>query len=221
MDSVTITRLDNLFWMGRYIERVYQLISMYMDGYDKMIDVDDFCYMDICTALGIPNDYQSKEDFMERFAFDDTNCFSIISNSYRAYDNAMLIRDEISTKTLAYIHLAISEMERAKISSSPIYNLQQVLDHILAFWGCLDDEVDDEATRNTVKAGKRIERLDLYLRTKKPKSALEREMDRLTHRVDTTPLKYNKAAMKHVAAMIEDDPIDYEATLEKANSIFS
>ncbi len=220
MGTVTLAKLDNLYWLGRYIERVYQLISMYMDGYDRMIDDDGEYYFKICGALGIPNEYASAEDFTTRFAFDENNAYSIISNARRAYDNAMVIRDEISTKTLAYIHLAISRLNEAKISDSPIFSLQQVLDNILAFWGCLDDEVDDESTRNAVKAGKRIERLDLYLRTKKPRAELRREVDRLTHRIGTTNLKYNRAALMHVAAMIEDEPIDYGAILTKALEIF-
>ncbi len=220
MGTVTITKLNNLFWLGRYTERVYQLIQLYMDGYDRMIDEDDGCYADICTALGIPNDYNSAEDFIKRFGFDRENSYSIVANAYRAYDNAMVLRDEISTETLAYIHLAISRLNEAGESNAPMYLMQQVIDNILAFWGCLDDEVDDEATRNTVKVGKRIERLDLYLRLKKTREELEREIDRLSHRVGTTELSYNKAALMHTAAIIADDPIDYSAALSKAHSIF-
>lgn len=219
MGAVTVTKLDNLYWMGRYIERVYQLIGMYMDGYDSMIDADKQYYEKICNTLGIPNTYSSSEDFIKGFAFDTENSFSIISNAYRAYDNAMVIRDEITSKTLAYIHLAIAELNKAKNSSSPLFNLQQVLDNILAFWGCLDDLVDDESTRNTAKAGKRIERLDLYLRLRKPRKELEREIERLIHRIDTTTLKYNKAALKHAEALIAEETIDYATALFMVMSI--
>ncbi|MCD8391350.1 MAG: alpha-E domain-containing protein [Firmicutes bacterium] len=216
MGTVTIERLDNLFWLGRYIERVYQTIQLYMEGYDHMIDEDGAYYNEICEQLGIPNIYTSSEDFINSFGFDRNNSSSIISNAYRAYDNAMVMRDEISTKTLAYIHLVIANLEKAKNSVSPMLELQSVLDNILAFWGCLDDEVDEESTRNAVKVGKRIERLDLYLRAKKPREELVRETDRLEHRVKTTNLKYNKAALKHVSALIEDEPIDYREALSKA-----
>lgn len=213
MDTITVERLDNLYWLGRYIERAYQLIQMFMDGYDHMIDEDEQYYIHICETLGIPNNYASKEDFISSFGFDRENPYSIISNVYKAYDNAMVMRDEISTKTLAYIHLAISELEKAKRSSAPMFKLQRVLDNILAFWGCLDDEVDLESTRNSVKVGKRIERLDLFVRFKKPRAELQREVDRLIHRINTTNIKYNKAELMHVAAMVEDSPIDYQAIL--------
>ena len=48
---------------------------------------------------------------------------------------------------------------------------------------------------------------------------LAREIDRLAHRITTTTLIYSKAALMHTAAMIEEDPIDYEALLEKIPQI--
>ena len=41
MGTLTLGRSDNLFWLGRYIERAYQSIQLYMNGYDRMIDEDD------------------------------------------------------------------------------------------------------------------------------------------------------------------------------------
>ena len=40
-------------------------------------------------------------------------------------------------------------------------HFQKITDAILAFWGCVDDQIDDENTRNIIKIGKRVERLDL------------------------------------------------------------
>ena len=74
-------------------------------------------------------------------------------------------------------------------------------------------EVDDEAIRNAVKAGKRIERLDLFVRFRKPQPELVREANRLLHRIGTTSLKYNRSALMHVAAMVEEDPVNYEELL--------
>ena len=33
------------------------------------------------------------------------------------------------------------------------YDLQPVLDDLFAFWGCLDDNVEDEECRNIIKCG--------------------------------------------------------------------
>ena len=64
--------------------------------------------------------------------------------SHRAYDNAIVLRENISTEALSYIQLAIYEMCKAKESSAPLFELQHVLDEILAFWGNIDDRIDSE-----------------------------------------------------------------------------
>ena len=210
MDTVTLGKLDNLYWLGRYTERVYQSIEMYMKTYDRLIDQDSQYYKEECERMAIADTFESSRDFAWKIAFDETNPLSIMSSLVRAYDNAMIMRDEISTETLSYIHLAIAEMKRAIDSDAPLMELQNVVDMLYAFWGSLDDRMDNESARNTVKAGKRIERLDILLRRGADREDLEREMNRLVARIDSTELPYNRKAMLYAAAMIEDEDSDYE-----------
>lgn len=221
MGVITVEKTDHLFWLGRYIERAYTTLKQYIQGYDTMIDLDEEeYYLRLCEAMAIPDTYGSKEAFISGFGYDRSNSYSIISNIYHAYDNAMVIRDEIGTDTLAYIHMVIDMMEKAKTSSAPIFDLQRVIDNILAFWGSLDDEIDSEITRNTVKAGKRFERLDMYIRFKRSRQELMRELNRFEFRLERSYLTYKKAPLKHTDAMIEDDSIDYDALLEMVEKIF-
>ena len=210
MGTATLGKLDSLFWLGRYTERVYQSISMYREVYDRLIDQDADVYKQECERMGIPDTFESGADFAWKIAFDTSNPLSIISNLYRAYDNAMIMRDEISSETLAYIHLALAEMKRAKKSEAPLMELQNVEDLIFAFWGCLDDKVDNEGVRNTVKIGKRIERLDILLRRNADREDLLREVSRLVARIDTTELPYNRKALLYFAAMVEDEDAEYD-----------
>lgn len=71
------------------------------------------------------------------------------------------MREEIGSEALAYIQLAVYEMQKAKTSDAPLIELQQVMDELLTFWGVEDDSIENEHIRNLVKCGKRIERLDL------------------------------------------------------------
>ena len=210
MGTATLGKLDSLYWLGRYIERVYQSISMYRKMYDKLIDQDEEIYKQECELMGIPDTFGSAGEFAWSVAFDTENPLSIISNLYRAYDNAMVMRDEISSETLAYVHLALAEMKRGKTSEAPLMELQNVEDLIFAFWGCIDDKMDDEAARNTVKVGKRVERLDILTRRRADKADLLREVNRLIARIRTTGLPYNRKALLYAAAMIEDEESEYD-----------
>ena len=210
MGTVTLGKLDSLYWMGRYIERVYQSIGMYKETYDKLIDQDAEYFVQECERMGMQNTFESSMDFAWKIAFDTANPLSIISNLYRVYDNAMIMRDEITSESLAYVHLALAEMKRGKTSEAPLMELQNVEDLIFAFWGCIDDKVDDQGVRNTIKIGKHIERLDILLRRDADRSDLVREINRLMSRVDTTELPFNRKALLYTNAMIEDEDAEYE-----------
>ena len=210
MGTVTLGKLDSLYWMGRYIERVYQSINMYKMTYDKLIDQDAEYFKTECERMGIENTFESAMDFAWRIAFDTSHPLSIISNLYRVYDNAMIMRDEITSETLAYVQLAIAEMKRGRKSEAPLMELQNVEDLIFAFWGCIDDKVDDQGVRNTIKIGKHVERLDILLRRGAERSDLVREINRLMSRVDKTELPFNRKALLYTNAMIEDEDADYE-----------
>ena len=47
--------------------------------------------------------------------------------------------------------MAIYEMDAAGRSQAPVLHFQKIHDAILAFWGCVDDQIDDENTRNIIK----------------------------------------------------------------------
>ena len=71
-------------------------------------------------------------------------------------------------------------MNNAAKSNSPLIELQQVTDDLaFRFWGIVDDQIDADQIRNILKAGKRIERIDLYARLELEKKRLEREVRRM------------------------------------------
>ena len=38
MSHITTEKANQLFWLGRYVERVYTTVIEYFKGYDRMID---------------------------------------------------------------------------------------------------------------------------------------------------------------------------------------
>lgn len=201
MGSISLEKINGLYWMGRYTERVFTTMQVFNKIYDQMIDQDDFAYDDFCHRLTIPNIYTSKEDFIKRYLFDESNPDSLLANMLRAYDNAIIHREDISSEVLAYIHMALDVLKSNKDSLTPIWSLQPLTDYLFAFWGSVEDYVEEDI-RDIMKAGKLVERLDLYLRLGMDLSLVEREYCRLKARVNKLHVEYNKAALEQLSEII-------------------
>ncbi len=221
MGIISLDQVDHLYWLGRYTERVYTILKIYAKSFDLMIEEDEGIYHKFCGYLDIPDIYQSKEDFIRRYAFDESIPDSIISNLNRAYDNAIVLRETIGSDALSYVQLSIYAMNNAAKSNSPLIELQQVTDDLLSFWGIVDDQIDSDQIRNILKAGKRIERIDLYARLELEKKRLEREVRRMIPRVLRSGMKYNEQSLSAVSSLILEESLDYEGLITNVESIIS
>ncbi len=219
MGIISVEQVDHLYWLGRYTERVYTTLKIYSESFDRMIDESEDSYQKYCDSLDIPNIYESKEDFLKRYPFDISVPDSIISNLNRAYDNAIVLRETIGSEALSYIQLSIYAMNNASKSDAPLIDLQQIMDDLLSFWGLVDDQIDSEQIRNIIKAGKRIERIDLYARLEVDKSRLVREVHRMIPRVLRSGMKYDEASLSRVSTLINDSELDYESIISNVERI--
>lgn len=219
MGIISVEQVDHLYWLGRYTERVYTTLRFFFQSFDTMIDETIDSYQKFCASIDIPNIYTSKEDFLKRYPFDAENPDSIISNLNRAYDNAIVLRESIGSEALSYIQLAIYDMNKAALSKSPLIEMQYIMDHILAFWGIADDEIDSEQVRNMIKAGKRIERVDLYARLGMSGRELAREVHRMVPRVERSGLSYDRGKLERVRALVEDSQLDYYQIVSNVEAV--
>lgn len=209
MGIISVEQTDRLFWLGRYSERVYTTLRLYSESFDRLIDMDSYDYAEFCRRLDIPDVYGSKEKFKESYPFDEEDTNSILSNLLRAYDNAIVLREEIGSETLSYIQLAIYDMQKARISRAPLIEMQSVIDNLLAFWGIADDIIDSEQTRNIIKAGKRVERVDLFGRLQLPVANITREVHRLIPRIERSGIRYHEEGLERLKNLVETGEIDY------------
>ena len=209
MGIKSVMNTDRLFWLGRYSERVYTTLKLFSSSFDTLIEQREDDHRVFCESLEIPDIYRDKDDFIARYPFglDDPN--SIISNLYRAYDNAIELREEIGSETLSFIQMAIYEMKSAMRSEAPLLHFQKITDAILAFWGCADDQIDDENTRNIIKIGKRVERIDLYARLRRDRAVIRREIRRLSWRIRRTELIYSEAGLQRLQELADAPELDY------------
>ncbi len=217
MGIISLEQTNRLYWLGRYSERVYTTIRLYSKCYDDMIDDIGDNYADFSRMLEIPNIYRDKEDFNQRYGFDETDPNSILSNLMRAYDNAVVLREEIGSETLSYIQLAIYAINKAKISRAPLLELQNVEDNILAFWGIADDFIESETIRNIIRTGKRVERIDLYARLKLGVKELKSELRRMHTRLVSSGMSYDRVCLDSLIVLIEH--IDETAEVDYAGIV--
>lgn len=221
MGIISVEQVEHLYWLGRYTERVYTTLKIYSESFDRMIDESEDSYQKYCDSLDIPNIYESKEDFLKRYPFDISVPDSIISNLNRAYDNAIVLRETIGSEALSYIQLSIYAMNNASVSDAPLIDLQQIMDDLLSFWGLVDDQIDSDQIRNIIKAGKRIERIDLYARLEVEKPRLVREVRRMIPRVLRSGMKYDDMSLSRVSTLINDVNLDYEKIITNVEKIVS
>ena len=189
MSILSFGNSERLFWLGRYSERVYTGIR----------------------ALSGRS--------VERKCFDESNPESLYCSLMYAYDNAIVLRDEIGSEAFSYIQMAVYEMNSAKKSPAPMLNLQKVNDNIAAFWGMADDVISDENVRGIIKLGKRIERVDLYARGNAGNDEIQREVTRLTYRIEKTGLHYNPETLSALNELAEGENINRPEVIRMVESL--
>ena len=189
MDSSALNKLSRLFWLGRCVERTLIEIDIMQQAYDQSIDGPAFDYVRFCEELEIPNVYESADDFLEKFLIRRKDPFSVISNLNYAYDNAIVLRESISSAALSYIQIAVNIMEAAAKNVAPMLSLQSITDMLYAFRSCSDDSIPEMGNRYTLKCGYSIERIDMYIRLNYHLEHLGQEFSRLNYRMQCTPLR--------------------------------
>lgn len=203
MGIISLEKADSLYWLGRYSERVFTTLKVFYEYYDKMIDIDEKAYLQFCERLGLPDVYGSMENFLENYLYDSANPDSVCTSISRAYGNAITLRDEIGTNALAYIQMCMNSWQASKTQEEKYLMHQQMLDNLNAFWGCIDDEVDDEESRNIIKVGRYVERLDLVLRLRMEFPKVDKAFKKLQSKFRRLRRPYNDTNLYRLGKILE------------------
>lgn len=222
MYLISIDQGENLFWLGRYVERVCMTLHHLDDLYDVLLDSDNGAYAAFCEKLNIPNIYENDIDFIAKYQFAKDNPDSLYSNLSRAYDNGLVLRNTISSTTLSYIQMALDLLSEGQKGGACSLINQQLIDYLLAFWGCLDEKVYANNERNLIKAGRYLERLDMELRLGAAWREVEVTLSKLSHRLKGAEIAYNVdklARLKEIAKAAPADDASRRAALELADGL--
>ena len=207
MGAISLEKSQQMYWLGRYTERVFTTLQSYLLLFDETVDERQVVYDKFCNALGIPDVYGTQAAFFENYLFDSNDINAIVSSLDRAFDNAVVLRDEISSESLSYIHLAMEHLQTARQSRERLLDLQVVQDYLYAFWGSVDDCADSELCRNLIKCGRYVERLDLYMRLHYPYKDVEKAYYKLHGRIKKSGLLYNEQQLEYVGGCIASEEL--------------
>ena len=208
MGTQILSKTNRLFWLGRYVERTLIEVNLMQRAYDDSIDGEVMDYRGLCERLEIPCPYEDGHTFVYGFLFDKEFPYSVISSLGNAYDNAIVLREVLSSQALSYIQMALNVMENAALGLAPMLDLQGVQDYLYAFRGCSDDSILDRHSRYTLKVGSTVERIDMYVRLGCNANTLPAEISRLWSRLQMTPLGRDGERLKVLMGLAANpDPV--------------
>ena len=205
MGIISLEKSSRLVWLGRYTERTFTICRTLSRYYDEMIDRDEFAYRGFLDCLGLPYIYGSRDAFIKTYLVDPGDPKSRVSQLTRALDNAVVMREELTSDTLCYIQMALDTLREGERDSAHMLTLQQVEDDLFAFWGSADDNVVSEECRTLMKCGKYVERLDLYVRLGYPFRDVEKELSKLLNRLSKVRFAYDETAAKRIIGLTADE----------------
>lgn len=220
-NGISTSKANQLFWLGRYAERVYLALHLLRKHYDVMIDEDSSSYKDFCEQMGIQNTYHSGEHFMQSYLNDEDNTESIITMLERVHDNAMVIREEITSESLSYIQLSILFMKDVASEDKTMAELQTVTDYILAFWGSIEERIENEEIRNIINFGKYIESTELHIRFGYSPARIRTIFGRAAAIMEKECYICDKNVASEMEKLLMEQPMNKTAALSCVNNIFT
>jgi uncharacterized alpha-E superfamily protein len=224
MGIISVEHRGNLYWLGRYAERVYATLHTFFGYHDITLDKDKNSYRNFLEKLEIEDCYGDYQSFIRGFLFDKADQNSISSAFHHAYDNALVIRNSIGSEALAYIQMSMDVFHSSKNAKNLRLTLMPVMDYLLAFWGSIDDKLIDSEARTIIKGGKLVERMDLYFRFNYEHKLINSEYEKLCHVLARSPK--GLCNTQHLAVLVEVMAIEnsykerQEEVLNSLNRLF-
>lgn len=222
---ISATNANKLFWLGRYEERVYTILHLLRKCYDKMIDGHPDDYASFWNKFHVENTYLSNEEFEFGMLYDENNPNSVLSAQIRAMDNAMVLRSCIMSESLSYLEMSKAKLLQCKNSNCiNITNLQPITDWSLAFFGSVEQRIENHMATNLIQIGRNVEYIDMLLRFNYPLQRIRFAFENLEKLLQDTPSIVKTDNLKRIRDIVDTDafgPTERDSLLSLINSLIT
>lgn len=155
----------NLYWLGRYLERIELSLFEINKAYDQIIDVDKDAGVKLYQTYGISLEYKGALDFLAQ-AIRGEHAANLPTLMVYARENAIIARSNIDASAFGEI-IELHDLFQ-KISKSTFdidYNdIDIALSLISEIWGAHERKGHRRCSDYFLKLGKLIEEVDFRLR---------------------------------------------------------
>ena len=153
----------NLYWFGRYLERIESILLEVVPAFDTIIDIDKDYGKKLYQKLEIEIDYESPKEFLKVALFSD-HVANINTLMEFVRENAIMCRADMYTSAFGSVMELADLIKKEKNTSQVEFRfIDKVLAIISEIWG----ELTRREKRNTsdyfIRLGKLVEKVDSHL----------------------------------------------------------
>lgn len=168
---LTTNMANNLYWFGRYLERMEAMLMEIVEVFDEIIDVDKSAGKKLYRRLEIEIKYKNANDFLYEACFGEheSNLYTLISY---IRENAIITRAYVDANAFGSI-IELSEL--LKQAQNDNFNIdcsfvERISSRISEIWGELLRKQERNTSDYFIRLGKLVEKVDIHLRLKRDKS---------------------------------------------------
>ena len=153
----------NLYWFGRYLERIESILLEVVPAFDTIIDIDKDYGKKLYQKLEIEIDYESPKEFLKVALFSDHPA-NINTLMECARENAIICRSNMDTEAFGTVIELSDFIKQGSVHFQVDSNfIDTILSLISEIWG----ELTRKEKRNTsdyfIRLGKLVEKVDSHL----------------------------------------------------------
>lgn len=170
MELLTANVATNLYWFGRYLERIEATLIEVVSAFDAVIDTDKEKGKKFYKKLGIDIEYETAKEFLKVAICGNHEAnLSLLMGCVR--ENAIICRSAVDTEAFGSV-MELSDLLKHSCNNTFdidyrfIDNVQSLISEI---WGELARRENRKASDYFIRLGKLVEKVDFHLRLKKNK----------------------------------------------------